>query len=276
MSLAIQPAGADFNDPSLPILGHDRMLNGGTMALIDFANPKLYAAQNNSFLGVKNGVPDKGATAYAPAGAGAVTFAGGGMDFNASTSGSPGLAIGTQAASGIEPTYDLSDLAADTSLLAILWRKRTAAASTSTQQLVNLTAGGTLGTGAQQLGVAEYSGGLQLYYAGKQTLTHGPPEVGAVEQLAWLIEPDETNLVSVTAYKDGEEVGTFALAYQALTPFGSAGGLRLGTAGLGMTGLIAPQGARLYRLLLENVTLSTRDPARQVARDYQLNLGRFS
>ena len=276
MSLAIQPTGASFNDPSLPILGHDRMLNGGSLALIDFANVSLYPAQNNTFLGVLNGVRNKGANVMAWPASGSVTFSGGGMQFTA-ISGAPGLRVGTSAASGVEPAYDLTDLAVDSELLLIVWRKRTAAASSSSEIAFQITSGGAVsGLGSQQLMIAENVNGVACYYAGKTTITHGPPAVGSIEQLAWRIKPSGVNAVAVDAFRNGVKIGVFSLPYQALVSFTTTGGLAIGLGGLNVTGFIAPNNQCIYRVMLESLTLSTRDPERQVARDYALNNGRFS
>lgn len=275
MTLALKPTGADFDDPSLPIVGYDRLLNGGSLALIDFANANLYPGQNNSFTSVANGVPNKGAVTYVAPSSGAVTFAGGGMQFT-SIVGGPGLRIGTTAASGVEPTYDLTDLPADTELLLILWTRRNVVADNFNQTLMHLSPGGVInGTGAQQLQVGETSAGLFLYYAGSSARTHDAPTLDEVVQYAWHVKPDGTNPVEVTAFRNGMRTGVFSLIYRALTAFTTAGGLRLGVVN-GPNGFIAPTGVRIHRMLLEDLTSSTRDPERQVARDYQLNVGRFS
>jgi hypothetical protein len=276
MSLAIQPADANFNDPSLPILGYDRLLNGGTMALIDFANTNLYPSQNETFTGVANGVPGKPTNVFVQSGGTHLTLVGGGMTFPSGAGGTPGLKVGTMAADGT-PTYDLSTLAVDTELLLVTWFNLLANPDSFERTLVSISdsGSGAIATAKNQLTlVYNLIHGLCLYVAGveKSDLKVGAT-INAAHQFGVHVVPKHSSVTTLNVYYDGVSIGSTTMAYVAPTAL-TTGGLALGNAK--SPGLTVPENSRIYRMFLENITRSTRDPARQVALDYSLNNGRFS
>lgn len=98
--------------PLLSIESYDELAYGGMIAGINLWDPNLYPGQNGSFSSVVNSVPGRGANSFSAPGAGSLTFAGGGMDFNATIGGLAGLKIGVSATALVPHVNDLTNFEA--------------------------------------------------------------------------------------------------------------------------------------------------------------------
>ena len=271
MGISLKITGS-FTDSSLPVVGYDAMLNGGTKFLMDLANPNLYPAQNATFVGAINGVPGGETITKVGGGGTAPTFSGGGYYLPSGAGGTPGL----RSATGSGCPYDLTKFPDTDEWLFTLWYKQSQAATDGNTRNLFGIADAASGA-AQQFGItdtyASANGIINLRVAGVSlTGVCSGPVVG-IGQVAIHMRSDASNRY-LTCYRDGarvNQVTTPKVAFLAL----SSGALYVANA-VSLSGVSVPTERTFYRASVENITQSQRDPAQQVAKDFALNTGRFA
>jgi hypothetical protein len=257
MSLIHRLAGRSFSDATLPLLYPDKMANPGTKFIFDFLNGyniqglTMPVGANPFAAGThfKNAIfpvgPDgviSGAT---------IQYSGGGL-----------LMAADASIVDLGATYDMS--ASNPHFLAIAWVKRPDNLVVSAAQAIC----GLTKTNANdcQFGFSFSNASSQFNaIAGGTTQPFSPAQVnGTIYQLAVEWSPGV-----LSTYKNGVLAVANTVSQNALvalpnnTKIGSMAGFSAGR-------------AVLYRFLLENLTVSGKTAADQVAADYAANNGRFA
>ncbi|ABM38603.1 hypothetical protein [Polaromonas naphthalenivorans] len=243
-SSTIVNVNGNFSDAAMPLLPRDGLINPGSKFLFDFADS--YCNNGNIAGALPNGAVFKNLVDGAPnainGGTTTTLAAAGGLVFAGTSNGATFLNLGL--------TYDLSALNAE--FLVIGWAK-VAANVGNNRGLIGL---GT-SVSAYQYSLESNSGGTTLGNA---------PNTGAVMQVAYTRSPAGVSKV----FAIGAPVSINGSAATTLADY-SASPTRVGVSpsSIAMIGTI-------YRVYLENLTISGASAAEQVLYDWVANAGRFT
>lgn len=256
-----------FNERESPV-----RINGGTKSRLAIWNSDLYPAQNSTWTGVTNAVPERGANAYTITGGSAPIFSNGGMSYGTTISGAQGIRIGTAATAGTPHESDLSTHGdgAQEYLVQLVIKRHTDSASPALEGLLYaLTDGGanapTLGAKCQIAVTSNHTTGVKFYLCGIGLALGWLPTAGKLYALSFRLVrvPGGTDVLYASIYNvtDNVEVwrdvkvgGWTHVAFVQMV----AGGENLGNINT-VQGFISPFGFALYDCALSRLTTSGRD-----------------
>lgn len=236
-----------FTDASLPKLSRDPIVNAGTKLVLDFADPYCFPGQapdpgngtvfKNLVDGMENAVLSK--SALFPVG-----FSGGGLYFENGVNDGQGSRLSL----GNSFKFPLS-----VDQLVICWMKQSSVVKNS------ITFGFGI-PGVYQFGRGSNDSAYQLSGGTSNRTITSAEALTKPAQLAFSIKAG-----SFQAYLNGQAVGSPFV----LSSFGASTDLWLGG---------APSqnewAGHIYRAVIEDLTASGANPAAQVAKDYEIGMGR--
>tara|TARA_R110000796_G_scaffold62616_7_gene144416 strand:+ start:1319 stop:2098 length:780 start_codon:yes stop_codon:yes gene_type:complete len=259
MTLVMRLAGTTFANPKMPILANDSLINGGTLACLDFANPNCNplvgqtAPSGTDFTNLKpNALLATSNTSLG--------YSGGGLDFTY---------VGTAASYYIElgnSEYELSLLATPPAAVAICWMKPDANSGNNGAAFQKIR-GTSFGTTNQPLSI---TGGPTVL---KASMNRKSAEVFTGDTS---LVPHQVGVAFYPAdryefFIDGTLHSTLATT-DSVWADGSSTPLRLSGAPDGnkqFTGVI-------YRAYFENLALSGNTALSVIQADYAANSSRFT
>jgi len=266
MTAAITIPGSNFNDPTLPVRGADELLTGGTLHMFDFGNPDCYPAQVSPITTGIIGISPQGYTGTRTGGTGDFLFAGGGCQWATAVSGLDHFRFSSQ-------DFNLFGKQ-DREYLICAWLKpaNSGTASFSPQFYRIGQDGGTRSATTNFINIEAREGNWIINNGGDLTPTLAFA-ADTLVQIAYHIKYDDVaETASLVAYLNGERKGTIPLNWVAWTTAAAACAQLGASAGANNNGA----NGRIYRGFVEDVSLSQIDPDYWIARDFELNDGRFS
>lgn len=253
--------GVEINDPDLPIFYPDPLMNTGSMLLVDVTNKSSFSAQANPANNyVLNNLVDSKADGVIKYTTNPITFTGKGLQM-------PGHA--NSFVDFGESDFNLASL--NPNFLVIAWIKQ-GNATDAYQNIFGMYAG-AIATDAFQYAIESGPAGANIRAsvsteANQASAFHnnGAISDGQIAQYALSYEGNTIRL-----FKNGSQIQTASLAR----------GTRLGNPSSGQTaGKLRAGGSNwkgvFYRGYVENLTVSGKTGAEQVAADFAKNSGKFS
>lgn len=274
--LILRIPGAAFSDHTLPVLNRDALIAPGSKFIYDFADSYCWpsqAAPVGTGAVVKNLVDGASAASVYLANGATLGFSGGGMVFDA------------RADEGIVIPDSAGMLSANNDgFLYGIWLKHGKQSNKASQMLV---AGNTYQTSAENqyaCGFVGDTGAYRMYVSGKRNGDITGVVEGQVVQLAVAYLPDGRGGHKVRLYMNGAPLFADVATEGPLNvPVSSARTNSIGRSPMGAGGFVQEWCGSVFRNWLEDLSLSQPTVALraayaddQVAKDYAMNLGRFS